>query len=367
MPIHILMFQPEHITVLRSFMQQYKQHRALKHPETEEFYTWMLEKPVEHYAYLAFDNDTCVGILRFFRRQYRNSQQTFTGIEPFDWHVLPEYRQQLAGLHLKKRLMSLPEPIISLGGSEITVNTLAALGWQNAQSASHYKYPVNITSNFWIEKIHRKLPLAPRPLLRHILRAAAVYFHFRPVKSRPDWKTIPVSIPGDEVLSLYAGEIEGTVQVPHLEHWRWLISEFSGNGQFITLYYLHNDRLRGWAVGRILQKEDICLGQLIELFSPQSDRALYTWMLSELMQRLHGFQPDYIYTETSCPYLQAALVNMRFLRLRDIPFFTWRHDKTPLPQPMRITQNTMDHPFLPQRNTWFINDKLSNSSKEIKA
>ncbi len=92
---------------------------------------------------LACDGRRCVGILDSFIRPYWIAGRREIVRETCDWFCLPEYRVFGVGLHLMRRMMARPEPLLSIGGSEFTLDLLPRLKWTQHPSVDNFLLPVS--------------------------------------------------------------------------------------------------------------------------------------------------------------------------------------------------------------------------------
>ena len=58
--------------------------------------------------------------------------------ETCDWFCLPEYRAFGVGLHLMRRMMAKPEPILVIGGTTYTRDLLPRLKWTRLPDVGNY-------------------------------------------------------------------------------------------------------------------------------------------------------------------------------------------------------------------------------------
>ena len=58
--------------------------------------------------------------------------------ETCDWFCLPEYRALGVGLHLMRRMMAKPEPILVIGGTDATQNLLPRLKWARLPDVGNF-------------------------------------------------------------------------------------------------------------------------------------------------------------------------------------------------------------------------------------
>ena len=141
----------------------------------ESYFSWRyLERPGGE-TLLALDRGRCIGIIDSFLRPYVVGDRRITVRETCDWFCLPQYRAFGVGLQLMRRMMTKQEPILSVGGTNFTLELLPKLKWALLSSANTYILPISLRSaaglavwRLWpwaaslTERILRYLPLALR-------------------------------------------------------------------------------------------------------------------------------------------------------------------------------------------------------------
>jgi hypothetical protein len=90
--------------------------------ELEDYLAWRFGRRESGETLVASDRGRCVGILDSFIRPYLIAGQRELVRETCDWFCLPEYRAVGVGLHLMRRMMSKPEPILVIGGTKATLD-----------------------------------------------------------------------------------------------------------------------------------------------------------------------------------------------------------------------------------------------------
>ena len=93
---------------------------------------------------LACNEGQCVGILDSFIRPYWIAGRRETVRETCDWFCLPKYRALGIGLHLMRRMMANPEPIVSIGGTEFTLDLLPRLKWARLRDVDNFILPISV-------------------------------------------------------------------------------------------------------------------------------------------------------------------------------------------------------------------------------
>jgi len=113
-------------------------------PRFERFFVWRFLERGRWDALLAIADGKGVAFLDSGVRIYRCGEQCISVREPSEWYADPKYRP--VGLTLFKRMMAMPEPMLSIGGSAITRNILPRLGWVPLSTVSQFTLPLQLGS-----------------------------------------------------------------------------------------------------------------------------------------------------------------------------------------------------------------------------
>jgi len=343
MAYSVVPFAPEHLPSLQSFSEDY-----FDRPRTDAYYQWRyLESIPFSKMFLALDGAKCLGLVSAFRKRYLIGGQDVPCLEVFDWHCLPGMKGSGVGIRVMRAMMREPERVFSFGGTADVLSTLPAMGWQRIGAARIYELPSS--GDFLAAGLQRRTGLparATRSLLGAVSRA-----WFRPHRSRPPkgGRVVPVSVLGDEVLELYRSKTGyGIVQQPDPSLLSWLACGYPGTGRFDFLSFTVDGRSRGWSLSRVYETGSGTEAALLDLYCPEPDVALYTWMVSETTTRLLAFRPWMVRARASCPTLRAALRANRYREgADDIPVHTWPAGLSGDTNPIHVTLNHADEPLRP--------------------
>lgn len=336
-------FAPEHLPLLRRFAE-----RVWRRPRSEAFYRWRYLQSPTFRAFLALRDGECVALLCAFARPYRLGGEQRTCVEIHDWYCLPELRASGLGVQLVRLAMGGPDPIVAVDGTQDTVSLLPRLGFRVFATATDYILPLAGSA------LARRIG-APPALARAAFELGPRWW-FRPrARRRPRaGRVVPVAGAGPELEALYAGATGyGTLPLWEGEHFAWLTSGFPGAGHFVPLYFVEVGKLRGWGVVRAYESTGERQATLVELFAPQPDVALYTWMVSEASACAAAFRPVWIRAQTTCPVLGAALRANRFLATGTAPVMLWSQGEMAPPPPVHIGLDAADAPLLPYAESWW--------------
>ena len=346
MKTEIVRYSQQHFDVMRRFAE-----RTWTRPQTAAFYRWRYEDAPQQRAFLALHDGECLAMGCAFRRRYRIGDEIVPILETFDWYTLPGLRNTGLGVRIIQRFMAEPEPALLLGGSDDAVGFLARLKWQRAGAAQ--RFILRLGTRRAAQALERRLRI-PGPAARAIASAAQPFRRRRRRRGPSGAHVLPVACVGDEVLALYEGPVAyGTLPLWTPEHLRWLMAGFAGAGHFVPLYFARGQQLLGWALLRVYETDGERGAELIELFNPDADADLYTWMVSELACIAEGFDADFLGASSTCPAIAGALAGNGFVHCGAIPIHLWRPGGAPLPSPMLFGSNTRDTPINPYPTHWW--------------
>ncbi len=346
MKTEIVRYTPEHFEVMRRFAEQ-----TWTRPRTRAFYRWRYEDAPEMRAFLALHDGECLAMGCAFPRRYRIGDEIVTILETFDWYTLPGLRNAGLGVRIIQRFMAEPEPALLVGGSDDAVGFLARLKWMRAGTAQ--RFILRLGARRMAQALERRLRI-PGPAARAVARAAQPFRRQQRRRAPQGARMLPVACVGDEVFALYEGKVAyETLPLWSSAQLQWMTSGFAGVGHFVPLYFARDRELHGWALLRIYEADGERGAEIIELFNPNADAALYTWMVSELACLAEGFDADYLGASTTCPAITAALGACNFVDGGAIPIHLWRPGGAPLPSPMLFGSNTRDTPINPYATHWW--------------
>lgn len=345
MATEIVPFAREHLPLVQRFAE-----RTWQRPRSAAFYRWRYEDVPGCRAFLALHDGECLAMCCAFERPYRLGDEIVPFLETFDWYTAPGLRNAGLGVRVIQRFMAEKEPLILVGGSDDARSFLARLRWRHAGDASRFTLPLrgSVTS-----ALRRRLHVPERGA-RLLATAAGIVSRPR-TRGRPrNGRVIPVAVPGAELDELYGRATPyGTLALWTQERLRWMIGGFAGAGHFVPLYFAQGDDLVGFALLRIFGTATGRSAELVDLFCPTADPALYEWIVSEIACLAAGFDADLLGATTTCPVVERALLRNRFRPAGAIPIHVWTPDRPGLPTPMLLGSNTRDTPLNPYVTHWW--------------
>jgi hypothetical protein len=252
-----------------------------------------------------------------------------------------------------QRMMADPDPITVIGGTADTRDLLPRLGFKIPGEVVGYVLPLG--SRRAAEALRTRARV-PRPLTRAAFTVLGPVLAPRRRAAPRDGRLLPVAAAGPEIEALYAkARSYGSFPLWRLDQLRWVSQGFAGIGQFLTLYFVRGDALAGWGLLRIHEAPGAGLAaRIVDLFAPEPDADLFTWMVSEASCLAAAYRPDFVAASATHPLLAQALRRNRFRAMRDgAPIHFWSRDRETLPGPLFFGGSWGDAPLLPYPTRWW--------------
>jgi hypothetical protein len=301
-------------------------HHVWKRDWSEElaraYFAWRYTSRPRGETLLALDRERCVAIVDSFLRPYWIGGHRRVVRETCDWFCLPAYRPLGIGLHLMRRVMDKPEPIIAIGGTEHTRELLPKLQWASLPGIHDFVLPASAkTAASFLTRASGRFAwaagLVPNlPLARRLPRSAPLFNNPR----------VLVRGLGDETQVSGIGPYDLGPEVER-DVLDWLARAPPMLGEFIVLNFLADDAHTGIAICRI---ETLSLGCVAQIVHLQPARVgVIDWMVSETVSHLLERGAGIIFGRTSCPSISGAFTTAGFYRRKPVPMFWWARDSLP--------------------------------------
>jgi hypothetical protein len=264
---------------------------------------------------VACDKQRCIGILDAFIRPYRFFGQRALVRETCDWYCLPQYRGLGIGLHLMRKMMAKPEPILVVGGNKTTRELLPRLKWIRLTDVQRFVLPVSMRSAAALAAGGRGKSLLSRVL--------------------PDWRWLPASVrkrpprADAEIKKNAFGAAETATRIgsydfaPMLDAsiLQWLVSAPAAIGEFVVLTFFMAGKPLGTSVVRLQKPAADDKAEIVHMHAAAP--ALIEWIAAETVHDLIGRGVGAILCNVSCPLTAAAVAALGFMRRRPIPVYWW--------------------------------------------
>jgi hypothetical protein len=302
------------------------------------------------HGYLALREGECLAMVTALRRPYRIGGASVPVCDSFDWFTLPRYRGSGLGVRLMQRLMQDPDPVVVIGGSSDTRELLPKLGFGIPGRLVPHSLPLGPRRLSEVLAERAKIPPAlTRAGFRVFGRLLAPPRRRGPASGR----VLPVAAPGPELEGLYQRSSYGVVPQWSPEFLRWLCAGFAGLGHFTALYFARGDELTGWSLLRVFPQPGGCAAQIVDLFAPEPDAELFSWMVAETAAVAAGFRADVLTAWSTSPELALALRRNRFRASEALPIHWYDRERAALPAPLFFGGQWGDIPLRPFPERWF--------------
>ena len=269
-------------------------------------------------TWLAMLDDRCVAMLDSMQRPYLLDGKRIVVRETADWYCEASQRSRGVGLRLLMHMKQYPEPNFVLGGTAVNVDILSKMrGWVTLPSAASFVLPLNVRGlvanvvrrKWWSKERWAKLipPFVPvkRP---------------RQIKAPPD---ATVRAAKDSIFCL-GQNTQGLTQLFEQQQWDWLQRmprecamplawEFRVKGVFVGFSLAQIEPTRSGLDGRIM-------------FPFRAPIPPFGVGDSETTRRLAAHGVELIRTCASTASKIAALKQVGYLKIRDIPCHWWKRD-----------------------------------------
>jgi hypothetical protein len=305
--------------------------------ELEDYLVWRFGRRGSGETLVASAGGRCVGILDSFIRPYLIAGRRELVRETCDWFCLPEYRAVGVGLHLMRRMMSKPEPILVIGGTQATLDLLPRLKWARLVNVERFVLPVSAKT--------------AAGLVGHRLgRYGAALAHMVPnLRLVRRIRRTPPPAAKAEVRRGALGAGEGLAGnnpydfAPWLDGLMldWLAIAPKVVGEFVVLSFFNDGKPVGITVSR-LQK--LAIGGKAQIVHVQAARLdLIDWIVDATVHDLIGRGAGLVSCDTSCPATGRALRALGFIRWQSIAVHWWHANRLPPSGTFNLTSLTADN------------------------
>jgi hypothetical protein len=287
------------------------------------------QRPAGHVTWVACDDNECVAMLDSRLSQYRLDGVPLMVRETADWYCRPEYRTQMLGLRLMRRMQEYGDPILVINGSQANRTLLARMHWNMLPTARNYILPVTLRG------------LAAN-LLRlwwppHEALAAAVWrrLPYRPPRRQPalpgsvTCRAVPLQT--DQWFALESAPVPGLA--PQLEqmHWQWLHAMPRSFARPLGLLFQADGRTVGVSASQLEPSASGLDAHILHVQPAYQDARLLRWMVAETAAVLAARGADFIRCRIATPEKRAAVEAAGFRFVQEVPCFWWSKAGQPAP------------------------------------
>jgi len=288
----------------------------------ESYFAWRYVARGASETLVACNQGRCVGILDSFIRPYWIAGRQEFVRETCDWFCMPEYRSAGVGLHLMRRMMAKPQPILVIGGSADTRNLLPRLKWAKLSDLSSFILVVSARALAGLVARNR-----PRGVTRvaHLIPDLPLIRRLPDVAAPSTNSRVRVRGHGE------AGEtpkIAPYVLAPLLDTKvvDWLARAPAVLGQFLVLDFLCGDELVGISISRLEKLPSFgWVAHLIHVHAARFE--LIDWMVGATTRHLVERGAGVVRCRASCPTTARALSALGFWQVKRVPAYWWPPNK----------------------------------------
>jgi hypothetical protein len=289
----------------------------------EDYFAWRYGARGSGETLVACDQGRCIGILDSFLRPYWIAGRQETVRETCEWFCLPEYRTLGVGLHLMRRMMAKPEPILVIGGSLYTQNLLPRLKWARLPDVGNFILGLSARTVAGLI-VHRRW--------RRAIKLARV---LPDIPLAPRLPNLAPPSANSEVRVRVLGEAEQKPKIapyivaPALDTMvlDWLARAPAVLGQFLLLNFFCDGERVGMSISRLAELSSCGRSsQIVHLHAARFEAI--DWMVSATVHHLVERGAGVVLCRASCPATASALSALGFRR-RNLPVYWWPPDKLP--------------------------------------
>jgi hypothetical protein len=291
---------------------------------TKDYFAWRYGSRGHGETLVASDGGRSVGIVDSFIRPYWIGGRRELVRETCDWFCLPEYQALGVGLHLMRRMMAKPEPILVFGGSEATLDLLPRLKWARLANAERFALPVTTRGAAGLLAHH--LGRYGVTLARMVpnLRLARRVRRVAPPSGSAVVRRRMLGAAVEDVAKFVPHDFAPWLETSVLD---WLASAPEPLGEFVLLDFFSEGKPVGVSISRLQMLGFGCTAHMVHVHAARLE--LIDWIVSETAQHLIGRGAGAVECATSCPATVRALAALGFVRRRPIQVHWWHATKPP--------------------------------------
>ena len=284
----------------------------------ETYFAWRYRARESGDTLVASDQGRCVGILDSFTRPYWIDGHEQMVRETCDWFCLPEYRAFGVGLHLMRRMMAKPEPILVIGGTTYTRDLLPRLKWTRLPDVGNYL--LGVSARTLAALAAHKRWRAGIPLARAVPNIPLLWrVPQHPAPSANCEVRLRVLGEATELGAIAPYAVAPTLGTRVLD---WLAHAPAVLGQFVQLSFYCEGELAGISISRL--EELSSAGRFAKIVHLHAARLeMIDWMLSVTVNHLVEHGAGAVLARVSCPATASSLSSLGFWKLQSSPAHWW--------------------------------------------
>jgi Acetyltransferase (GNAT) family len=288
--------------------------------QLEDYLAWRFGRRESGETLVASAGGQCVGILDSFIRPYLIDGRRQSVRETCDWYCLPQYRAVGVGLHLMRRMMSRPEPILVIGGTQATLDLLPRLKWVRLVNVDRFALAVSAKTTAGL--VAQRLGRYGGAFARIVPNIRLVYRLRRTPPPSANAEVREGAFGAAEGLAAnspydFAPWLDGSIL-------DWLAIAPKAVGEFALLSFFDNGVPVGLTISRLQTLAIGCKAQLVHVQTARLE--LIDWIVGATVRHLIDRGAGLVSCDTSCPATCRALRALGFLRWQTIASHWWHAD-----------------------------------------
>lgn len=277
------------------------------------------QQPAGHITWVACVNGECVAMLDSRVRPYLLYNRRVMIRETADWYAMPEHRRYGLGLTMLSKLRSYPEPVLVIGGSNMTRGILGRLRWRELPQVQSYVLPVTargLTANMLRLKRPQHESLAR--LVWHRLPCRAP----RLLPAPPGLADVQL-LTGHEWHPLPVDASSNLVGLMEQDHWEWLARMPACFATQLGMVFRLDGAVVGFCLAQLEPSATGLDGRIVHLQAGQSDVRTLGWIVSSAARALADRGAAFIRCYVSTQEKIAAMKAAGFFLSKPVPCYWW--------------------------------------------
>jgi hypothetical protein len=282
-----------------------------------------------HLTWVACDGEDCVAMLNSRLSLHLLDGDPVMVRETADWFCLPQYRAQLLGLRLLRKMQECGDPILVIGGSKTNRSLLTKMHWNILPPARNYILPVTLRG--FAANILR-IAWPPHEALARLMSPKLPYRTPRP-QPRPSGASVCRAVPlrADDWSDIENTLSRGLAAQFEQEHWRWLNTMPDWFAVPRGLLFYSGSRITGVSLSQLEPAAAGLDARILHVQSAHRDESLLRWIFAQTAAALAECGAQFIRCRASTPEKSDALEAVGFQFVQEVPCFWWSRRGMPVP------------------------------------
>ena len=319
--------------------------RAWCYPNSSAFLHWFFRDSPRTTVLVAHDQGRWLSVIGVFRRLYLLGGVPVECGETFAWQTARDARGKGLGVRLIKEMINSGLPLVALGGSADTLNSMPRVGFRIIDHAPALNLPL-AAGAVGGEAGILALSGAKSEIVKFGLTLASPVLMPRPRRSLR-LHNVPLVHLDEQTLAMPS--LPGLQATYEAAFFRWLSNSPLQVGTFLPFRFLRNEELVGWAFARIADEgRGQLVGRILELkFAPEAKAGERKVMVRLVAAGLAGLGAVIIRALTTCAETNRALRALGFMSRLQLPAMIHPAGRRLSSEPTRLSMIRADGALLP--------------------